>query len=124
MTIKKSPAIIRITNQALQTIIGVNEWERNRKQNIIINIELSFDPAMAILSDDLKDTLDYRGIKRQIVEEVNHSSFCLLEKLTDYLLDILMSYEKVLAAKIKIDKPHALRYADSVSVERSAQRQP
>ena len=124
MTIKKSPAIIRITNLALQTIIGVNEWERNRKQNIIINIELSFDPAMAILSDDLKDTLDYRGIKRQIVEEVNHSSFCLLEKLTDYLLDILMSYEKVLAAKIKIDKPHALRYADSVSVERSAQRQP
>ena len=120
--IAKTNATIRITNLSLQVIIGCNEWERDKKQDIIINISMEFDHCCAAQSDDLSTTLDYRGIKKRIISEINNSSFMLLEKLTDHILDIIMSYEKVLNATVRVDKPRALRYADSVSIEISAQR--
>ena len=120
--ITKTNATIRITNLALQVIIGCNEWEREKKQDIIINISMEFDHRCAAQSDDLSTTLDYRGIKKRIISEINNSSFMLLEKLTDHILDIIMSNERVLTATVRVDKPRALRYADSVSIEISAQR--
>ena len=34
---------IKIKNLSLRTIIGINEWERVHKQDVIINIEIGFD---------------------------------------------------------------------------------
>jgi len=121
--ITKTNAVIHITNLSLQAIIGCNEWERLKKQDIIINITMEFDHRAATQSDNLDTTLDYRGIKKRIVSEISNSSFMLLEKLSDHVLDIIMSYDKVLKATVRIDKPHALRFADSVSVEVSAKRE-
>jgi D-erythro-7,8-dihydroneopterin triphosphate epimerase len=120
--ITKTNATIRITNLTLQAIIGCNEWERLKKQEIVINISMEFDYRAAAQSDNLTTTLDYRGIKKRIISEIDNSSFMLLEKLTDHVLNIVMSYEKVISATVRIDKPHALRFADSVSIEVSAQR--
>ena len=122
MNIKKSNAIIRITNLILQTIVGVNTWERHKKQEVIINITMEFDQTWAVQSDNLSDTLDYKNMKKRIVEEVENSSFYLLEKLTDHILDVIMTNEIVLSAIVKVDKPHALRFAESVSVEISSRR--
>jgi D-erythro-7,8-dihydroneopterin triphosphate epimerase len=124
MDFHKSTATIRITNLALQTIIGYNEWERHKKQNIIINITIEFDHLAAVESDDLRSTIDYKEIKNKIITEVENSSCKLLEKLTDHILDIIMSNPRVLQTTVRIDKPHALRYTDSVSIEISAQRKP
>lgn len=122
MSIEKTNATIRITNIALQTIIGCNEWERHTKQDIIINISMEFDYHKAAQSDDLHSTVDYREIKKRIISDVTNTSFMLLEKLTDHILDIIMSYQKVLAATVRVDKPHALRFTDSVSIEVGARR--
>jgi len=40
----------------------------------------------------------------------------LLERLTGHIMDIVMKHEKIQSATVEVDKPHALRYADSVSV--------
>lgn len=115
-------ATIRIHNLALQTIIGCNDWERHKKQDIIINLSMEFDATKACMSDSLDDTLDYRAMKKKIIKEVENSSFFLVEKLTSHILNTIMENPKVEKAFIKIDKPHALRFADSVSVEMSASR--
>jgi D-erythro-7,8-dihydroneopterin triphosphate epimerase len=122
MTYTKSSAIIKITNLHLSAIIGCNDWERIKKQQILINISMEFDPYPAIDRDDLNLTLDYRSIKKRIIAEVENSSFMLLEKLTNHILEIIMSNASVLSATVRVDKPKALRFADSVSVELSAKR--
>jgi D-erythro-7,8-dihydroneopterin triphosphate epimerase len=123
MTIIKSAAVTKITNLRLQTVIGCNDWERNTRQEIIVNIEMTFNPQAAIESDRLEATLDYRAVKKRIIASVSASSFNLLESLTAHILDLIMEYPLVQSARVTVDKPKALRFADSVSIALSAQRE-
>ena len=122
MNYSRSSAITRISDLRLNAVIGCNEWERECTQEIIINIEMEFDPAAAIESDELEATLDYRSVKKRIIASVVKSSFNLLESLTAHILDLIMEYPLVQASKVTVDKPKALRFADSVSITLSAQR--
>ena len=48
--------------------------------------------------------------------------FMLLEKLASEVLELVMVNQSVCRAEVEVDKPHALRFADSVSVSMSAGR--
>lgn len=112
-------ATIRITNLKLKAIIGTNEGERENPQDVVINIKITFDATKASASDDIKDTVDYNTITQNIIREVESSSFYLIEKLAKRILDIVLSNPLVQDAQIRVDKPLALRLADSVSIELS-----
>ncbi len=115
-------ATIRITNLKLKTIIGVNDWERHTKQKIIINIKIDFNAAKASRSDNIKDTLDYKALTKKIIKTVESSQFFLLEKLAQTILNLVLESPLVKEAHVRVDKPLALRFADSVSVEVSKKR--
>jgi len=108
--------IIRIKNLRLRTTIGINDWERELLQDVILNIEFGFDSDAAVKSDDIQDTVDYKSLKRKIIKHVEESKVFLLEKMADDVLNIIFKDPKVLHAKVEVDKPNALRYTDSVSV--------
>ena len=115
-------AIIRITDLSLLTIIGIFDWERTRKQKVVINVEIRFNAAKAVRSDKIENTIDYKTITKKIIKHVEGSRYLLLEKLTDQVLQIVMDDPKVRSAKVRVDKPGALRFAKSVSIELEAKR--
>jgi len=115
-------ATIRITNLKLRTIIGIHDWEREHKQDVIINVAVEFDASKSIESDSIKDTIDYKVITKRIIKQVEASEFQLLEKLTQLVLDIIMENPQVWEVTVRIDKPFALRFADSVSIELNKKR--
>ena len=115
-------AIIRITDLSLRAIIGIFDWERARKQKVVINIEIIFNASRAAKSDLVKDTIDYKTITKNIIKHVEASQYFLLEKLADQILKIVMEDQRIKSAKVRVDKPGALRFARSVSVEFEAQR--
>ena len=117
-------ATIRISNLKLRTIIGIHDWEREHKQDIMINVQMEFDASKSIQSDKIEDTVDYKIITKQIIKEVEASQFQLLEKLTQLILNIVMENKDVLEVTVRVDKPFALRFADSVSIELSEKRKP
>lgn len=110
-------AKIRITNLRLRTIIGANDWERDIKQNVIINITIDYDAAKSGQTDKLEDTIDYKAITKKVIALVESSNYFLLEKLAEKVLESVLDNRKVGQAHVRIDKPGALRFADSVSVE-------
>ncbi|MBD3288049.1 dihydroneopterin aldolase [candidate division KSB1 bacterium] len=114
--------IVRIKNLRLRTIIGIFDWERENKQDVVLNIEYEFDGTKAANSDDIEDTVDYKTLTKRIISEVEASQFYLLEKLANHVLEIIMDNEKVQRAFVEIDKPQALRFADSVSIGISAKK--
>ena len=63
-----------------------------------------------------------RTITKSIIAHVEGNRFSLLEKLTQDVLDIAREHHWVTYAEVEIDKLHALRYADSVSMTLSWQR--
>jgi len=62
--------IIKIENLKLRTVVGIYDWEKEKKQDVIINIEMEFDGAKAIESDSIEDTIDYKTITKQIIDMV------------------------------------------------------
>lgn len=110
-------AIIHIENLFLRTIIGINDAEREKKQDVRINIWLEFNADKAAVSDNIEDTINYRTLTKKTIDLVENSSFYLLEKLCNEILQIaLNSSDLVEWAKVKVEKPHAIRFADSVSI--------
>ena len=87
------------------------------KQDVVINVTLDYDATKAIRSDNLKDTVDYKVITKKIIKAVESSNFMLLEKLASIVVDIVMENPRINNTSVRIDKPLALRFADSVSVE-------
>ena len=83
----------------------------------VINVTLDYDANKAMKSDDIKDTVDYKTITKKIIALVESSKFFLLEKLAAEILQIALEPALVEQASVRIDKPQALRFAKSVSVE-------
>ena len=115
-------AVIRIKNLLVRTIIGFNPEERVNRQDVIINLEIEVDVSSAILTDHQDGIYDYKLITKSIIAFVSESKFYLLERLAHEVLQMVMQDERVEKAKVEIDKPHALRYSESVSVELEAKR--
>ena len=120
--IQRNPVKITIENLRLRTIIGINGWERETKQDVVINVELELAPGTVFTRDAIDETVDYKSLNKRIIAEVERSSFFLVEKLCDHLLMMVMEDSRVQCARVRVAKPTALRFTDSVSVECSAER--
>ena len=110
-------ATIRVNDLKLRAIIGTHPWERKNKQDIILNITLEYDAAKASKSDRLADALDYEALTANVIKTVGRSRYQLLEKLTAKILEVVSVDPKVARASVRIDKPHAIGEARSVSFE-------
>jgi D-erythro-7,8-dihydroneopterin triphosphate epimerase len=109
-------ATIRIKNLRLRTYIGINEDEIKNQQDVVINIVIHYDAVKATSSDQMQDALNYKTITKAIIRLVEDNRFSLLEKLTADILEIAAEHPWVTFAEAEVDKPHALRFSDSVSL--------
>jgi len=116
-------ATIFIKNLRLRTFIGFNEEEKTKKQDVIVNIQLSYNASAAVKSDSVEDACNYKLLTKKIITLVEEQPFDLLEKMAGDIIALIAAKEDVLEAAVEIDKPHALRFADSVSVKMGYQKQ-
>jgi len=108
---------IFIKDLYLRCIIGINEFERREKQDVIINVILWTDLRKAGKTDRFEDTVDYKQIKKNIVDMVENSQFYLIEALAERIADICLENPEVKKVQVNVEKPGALRFARSVGVE-------
>ena len=113
---KLNPATIRIKNLRLRTYIGINEDEIINKQDVVVNVKIEYQADQATDTDNMDDALNYKVITKRIIHLVEDNRFALLEKLTADVLMIAAEHPRVTYAEAEVDKPHALRFADSVSL--------
>jgi FolB domain-containing protein len=108
---------IHIRDLSVRCIVGINDWEREKKQDVIINITLHADLSNAAKSDAIEDTVNYKTLKNSIVEMVEGSSFQLVESLAESVAKICLQEILVQRVDVTVDKSGALRFARSVAVE-------
>ena len=103
----------------LETIIGTFPTERERKQEIIVSIEINTDLKEAGLTGDLSKSLDYFALYNEISEMAEKSDFFLLESLAEEIAKLILEKPLAFKVKIKITKPKALEKAiASIEIER------
>lgn len=108
---------IYIRDLALRCIIGIYPEEREKKQDIVINVVMDSDLRRAGETDRIEDAVDYKVIKLKIVEMVEASGFNLIETLANRVARICLADARVARVTVTVDKPGALRFARSVAVE-------
>ena len=116
-------ATINIRNLRLRTFIGFNPEEMEKQQDVVINIEINYRISDSILEDQVDQALNYKTVAKQVIRHVEEGRFLLLEKLLADVLEICSESPEVITARVTIDKPHALRFADSVSLTLEYQRE-
>jgi D-erythro-7,8-dihydroneopterin triphosphate epimerase len=109
-------ATITIRNLRLRTFIGFNPEEMEKMQDVVITIEIKYRLDDTALNDQVEGALNYKTITKQVISHVEDGRFLLLEKLVADVLDICSQAPEIVYSKVTIDKPHALRFADSVSL--------
>lgn len=105
-----------IQNLCLDAVIGVFDWERQVKQKIRIDLEMSTNIAKAAASDALEDTLDYKAISLRIRAIVEDNQPQLVETLIEMIAQSIMQDFAVPWLRITIAKPGAVRGSEAVGV--------
>jgi D-erythro-7,8-dihydroneopterin triphosphate epimerase len=114
--LRVTTSVINVRNLRLRTFIGFNPEERAKKQDVVINIEIAYRIGVGAFRDDVDDALNYRNITKNVIEHVEGGQFLLLERLVFEVLAMCSDDPRVNRTRVTIDKPHALRFADSVSL--------
>lgn len=108
---------IHIRDLKARCIVGIHPEERRERQDVTINLTLHVDLRAAARSDDIRDTVDYKGVKQAVLAAVEGSACFLLERLAERIAEVCLDRDGVRKVRVLVDKPGALRFARSVGVE-------
>jgi dihydroneopterin aldolase len=108
----------KIFIHALKTeaIIGIFDWERQVRQTVLLDIEMSADIRKAALTDSIADTLNYKGVAKRVLAFVEASQFHLVETLAESVAMLILEEFAVSWVGIVLSKPGAVRSSRDVGV--------
>jgi FolB domain-containing protein len=106
-----------IKNLLARGIIGVHDWERKRAQNILINITIFTDTRRAAETDNLEDCVNYSTMSKKILAHAETVNRLTVEALANDLARLCLEEKGVEKVIVRVEKPGAVRFADSVGVE-------
>ena len=108
---------VLIRDLVARGIIGVNDWERQNPQEILINIVLFTDIRKAGETDDLEFSVDYRTVSKKVLRHAETAQRMTVEALATDLAQICLREPGVARVQVRVEKPGAVRFAGSVGVE-------
>jgi len=98
-------------------IIGINDWEREKPQEILINITVFTDTRPAAESDDLANCVDYRALAKKAQHYAETAARFTVEALANDIADLCLEQKGVERVIVRVEKPGAVRFSKSVGVE-------
>lgn len=108
--------IIFLHDLRIETVIGLWEWERQIRQTVALDLEMSADIAAAAATDSVDDTLNYKAVAKRLQEFVGESSFQLVETLAEKVAATVIDEFDVAWVRVKVSKPGAIRGSRDVGV--------
>ena len=106
-----------IKDLLVRGIIGVNDWERKRAQDILINVTLFTDTRRAAETDNIADCVNYSTMSKRIQAHAESAERLTVEALANDLAKICLEDKGVQRVILRVEKPGAVRFAKSVGVE-------
>ena len=106
-----------ITDLMARGIIGVNSWEREKPQEILINIVLLADLHRAGKSDNIQDSVNYRTVARKVLAHAETVQRQTVESLAADVARLCLEDPGVQKVRVRVEKPGAVRFSSSVGVE-------
>jgi FolB domain-containing protein len=108
---------IFIRDLLVRGIVGINPDERENLQDVLVNVTMWADTRSAAASDDISDAVNYRTVSKAIIAHVEDGGPLLVERLVAEIARLCVeSDDRVAEVEVTVEKPGALRFADSVGI--------
>ena len=98
-------------------IIGIHDREKVKKQKIKFNIVIDVNQNTIPDEKDIRSIIDYEKIITKIEKITKRTRYNFLESLAENSFKEIFEDKRINSVKIKIEKPDAIKNADSVGVE-------
>jgi FolB domain-containing protein len=98
-------------------IIGIRDWERVKAQEILINLRLFTAERKAETPDDFNEVVDYSQLTKEVLAHAESAKRFTIEALAEDIANICLKDPRVLKTTVRVEKPGAVRFSDSVGVE-------
>lgn len=97
---------IFVQGLAVETTIGIYDWERETRQPVVLSVSLACGANTA--ADDIDGTIDYSTVVDSLKTFVSQRSDGLLETLAEACVAMLhRQFPKAQAIELRIEKPGA-----------------
>jgi FolB domain-containing protein len=108
---------VLIKNILARGVIGVNDWERDKPQDILINVDLYTEMREQTASDNISESIDYSKVTKKVIKLAESSKRFTIEALAEDIAQLCLDDLRVLNVTVRVEKPGAVRFAQSVGVE-------
>jgi dihydroneopterin aldolase len=113
---------IIISDLVFNTLIGIHDFEKEKKQQIRFNIEISINPLLRANENDLDSIVNYENIINKIKLITQKKHYNLLETLAEDIFSNLFISKNIIKIKLRIEKPEIIKNTSSVGVEITKKR--
>ena len=108
--------LVYIRELEVETVIGVYDWEREKRQRIKLDLEMGTDIRQAANTEDVDNTLNYKSVSDRLIEFIEQSEFLLIETMAEQIAEIVLHEFSVKWLRLRLGKPGAVPQAADVGV--------
>ena len=101
----------------MMALIGIHDAEKIKPQRIIVNIDLSVQETEGPMSDDISHVVSYEIVVKKVEAIVAAGHVNLVETLAEKFAEACLKDKRVVAARVRLEKPDIIPNARSVGVE-------
>ncbi|HHY89016.1 MAG TPA: dihydroneopterin aldolase [Chloroflexi bacterium] len=108
---------VLVKDLLVRGVIGITDTERERPQDILINLVLYTDTRKAGETDDVNESVNYSTVTKKVYELVEHNTRYTVEALAADISRLCLAMPNVRGVRVRVEKPGAVRFTSSVGVE-------
>ena len=99
----------------LMALIGIYDHEKVKPQKIVVNIDLSVTEGSG--DDDISHVVSYEIVVKKVEAIIAEGHTNLVETLCEKIAQSCLRDKRVVAARVRVEKPDIIPNARSVGVE-------
>jgi dihydroneopterin aldolase len=108
--------IVFLRGLRIETTIGIYDWEKQIRQPVILDLEMSTDVVRAAATDRIEDAVDYKAVSKRLQKLVSESRFELVETLAERCAEVLVKEMGIGWVRLSVNKIGAVSAAADVGV--------
>ncbi len=108
---------IIIQDLQVRIVIGIDEHERSRLSDVLINLVIFTDSSKAGQSDDINDCINYATVVHQVEALVIKAARHTVEALAEDIARFCLAIPGVSGVKVRVEKPNVVNFTRLVGVE-------
>jgi len=106
-----------VRDLVVQAEIGVHRHEKRGRQPVRINIDLTVKESSQPLDDRVRNVVDYETLVEGVRAVIEAGHINLVETLAEQIASLALLDNRVLSARVRVEKLQVMEDAESVGVE-------